>query len=73
MTTRQATKSHDGIEYTIKELLPGHGRWEWSVPDAPAKGEVQGTWGAAEALAKDAINRWLAEERKRNQRTFADT
>jgi antitoxin HigA-1 len=79
-----ATKTHRGVEYSIRELVPGHGRWEWKLwaPEADGtttestartSGEVQGTWGAAEALAKRAINKWLAETGKGRQSYFTDT
>ncbi len=84
MSALEATNSYDGIEYSIKELNPGHGRWQWSLlvplPDGASaelvslvSGEVQGTWGAAEALAKSAIKKWAAATRKDKQRTFTDS
>jgi hypothetical protein len=31
MSTSEATNSYDGVKYSIKELNPGHGRWEWRL------------------------------------------
>jgi hypothetical protein len=84
MSTSEATNSYDGVEYSIKELNPGHGRWEWRLlvplPDGASaelisltKGEVQGTRPWAEALAKEAIGKWLAKTRKAKHGTFTDT
>jgi hypothetical protein len=58
------------LEWRLLVPLPNGASAELA---ALVKGEVQGTWGAAEALAKDAIKRWLAKAGKHEQRIFTDT
>jgi len=60
---------HKGIEYEIR-LRPGNEEWSWTIkPTASTSysGETRGSRRFAEIAARQAIERWLKRNQKKNE------
>jgi hypothetical protein len=66
---------HKGIEYEIR-LRPGNEEWSWTIkPTASTSysGETRGSRQFAEIAARQAIERWLKRNQKKNEKNNGDT
>jgi len=60
---------YKGIEYEIR-LRPGNEEWSWTIKPATStsySGEARGSRQFAEFAARQAIERWLKRNQKKNE------
>ena len=60
---------HKGIEYEIR-LRPGNEEWSWTIKPTTStshSGETRGSRQFAEFAARQAIERWLKRNQKKNE------